>query len=180
MSFTFNEKFRIKRFRAHYSELFPAEMDTRCKTFLKKSLESIDLKKPVLIVNPNDFMRQSFIFMFMRLGFVDYKFLSAYTLLDIYLGNNEDLKSVLDVNSDVVCLYLGYGEFENKRQIDVIIQLVNNLTIQGKTVWVYCRATNQGAEAKFPGLIKFFTDMKYTVVSQISSSRGPVGSSDDL
>jgi hypothetical protein len=180
MKFRFSEKFRIARFRAHYKAFYPAEMESRCRSFLTKNLSTIPLDKPILIINNNDWMRQSFLYLFMRKGFVNFRFLSAYTLLDIYLGNHEDFKSVMDISCDVLCLYLGYGEFENKRQVDVIVQVINNLVMEGKTVWLYCKVPSLDiCNLKFPGLVQFFTNSGFTVVSRVLG-KGPVGASDDI
>lgn len=162
--YQFPESFRVSRFKRHYRDLFPAELDLKCKSFLK-TLDKLDLSKPVFILNPNDYMKQSFAYLFMKKGFVDYKLMSAYSLLDIYLGNSEEIKTVMDVSSSVVCLYLGYGEFENKRQSDVVIQLINNQVMQGKTVWVYCKLSSiDRCNEKYPGLVTFFKNMKYGIV----------------
>lgn len=163
MEYQFSKEFMIKRFRSHYRDLFPSEMTPDCKRFLNTIPK--EAVKPVLIINPNDYMKQAFAYLFLNKGFVSYKVMSAYSLLDVYLGNSEDYQTVLDISPDVLCLYLGYGEFENKRQVDIVVQTIHNQVLQGKTVWIYCKLPSvDKVSEKFPGLVQFFNSSGYPVV----------------
>lgn len=60
---------------------------------------------------------------------------NAYSLIDIFLGNNEDVQSLLDIDRDIVCVYAGYNEFENKRAQDVILQVADQQKVHYKKFW---------------------------------------------
>lgn len=54
------------------------------------------------------------------------KIMNAYELIEIYLGHNEEIKSIFDLRSDILILMYGYGEFENARQSDILVQTIEN------------------------------------------------------
>lgn len=166
----FSDGFKLNRFKAHYRDLYPMVVPEGGMEFIRTCLSNVlDVKKPVLVVCPTDLMRPSFAYLFSRIGFVDYRLMSAYSLIDIFLGNNEEEKTVLDISPDVVCLYLGYGEFENKRQADVIIQLVNALMMEGKTLWLYAKFSESTFKSMYPELWSLFKSVGTVVVNNMGS-----------
>ena len=135
------------------------------------------MTKPVVIVGDKDLMRQSFIVMLTKLGFVDYEIISSYSLVEIFLGKVEDVQSVLDINPEVLLVYMGYGEMENKRQTDLLIQVMNNQVLLRKKMFLYVRSTLSAFKSKFMELYQFCVKNDYPVVD-LSSKVG--GSSDEI
>lgn len=69
-------------------------------------------------------------------SFESLKFMNAYELLDIYLGNSEEFKSILDIPQKIIIVYFSGTEFENKRQADIIIQLGEYMSVSNRYLWV--------------------------------------------
>ena len=55
----------------------------------------------------------------------DYKIFNAYELIDIFLGKHPDYKSFFSIRTGFLVLTFGWNEFENKRQEDVILQMLD-------------------------------------------------------
>ena len=162
---------KIDRFRHHYKEfIVPIAKEDAKK--IQESLANVSVDKSMVLVSSKDMMKPTFACLFAKKGFVSYKFMSAYSLLDVYLGNNEDYKTILDISADVVCLYLGYGEFENKRQDDVIIQLMSYLEQFKHHVWLYFKGGMNELRLNHGDLCQFIGSSGGAIVDMNHSSGG--------
>lgn len=86
---------------------------------------------------------------------------SAFRLVDIYLGHDEDFQSISDFSGNNICLYLGYSEMENKRQEDFINQLAEYQIMQNRKFWLLYRG--KGIETKYKEIARVFKDKIVTV-----------------
>ena len=161
----------IDRFRHHYKE-FIVPVSKEDSENIQSSLAKVSVDKSMVLVSSRDLMKPTFACMFAKKGFVSYKFMSAYSLLDIYLGNNEDYKTILDISADVVCLYLGYGEFENKRQDDVIVQLMSYLEQFKHHVWLYFKGSMNELKSNHSELCRYLESSNGVIVDMNHSSGG--------
>jgi hypothetical protein len=66
-----------------------------------------------------------------------YRYLNAYELIDIYLGNHPDYRALLSISADIVVIDYGFDEFENKRQEDALNQVISNQIRRKKLVWIF-------------------------------------------
>ena len=81
--------------------------------------------------------------------FKSVKFLNAYELIDIYLGNVEEYKTIFDLKQDIILVYFTGTEFENRRQDDIVIQLGENLLTNNRHLWIL---TTVNIQQKYPAL----------------------------
>lgn len=86
-----------------------------------------------------------------------YLALNVYELLEIYLGNDPRFSSVLHLKMDRLILMRGYNEFENKRQMDIILQTHDNRRRYGKLTW-YVKV---GLPDSLPQLIQYLKTEGY-------------------
>lgn len=49
--------------------------------------------------------------------------LNSYELVEIFLGNHPNYESLMDVNSDILCIYHGFGELPNNQLNNLIIHM---------------------------------------------------------
>lgn len=153
---------RVKRFKSRYPELF------QNKNFDLEALKAVynqipEVRDFMLITYPKDCMGYSIMTLFMRLGrYEDALIINAYTLLDIYLGKSEDYQSISDIENRVVCVYLGYSEFENRRQSDIIEQLMEQQRVHGGKFWLLYKGTD--IREKYPKLTPLIEDNQGLVV----------------
>lgn len=94
-------------------------------------------------------------------NYQSYMFMNAYELIDIYLGNKSDLKCISDIEATLVIVYLGYSEFENKRQCDVMEQLFEMQRVHRRKFWVLYRGSS--IESKYQRLVDAFKAQGYPV-----------------
>ena len=96
---------------------------------------------------------------------------NAYSLIDIFLGNNEEYKSLLDIDRDIVCVYAGYNEFENKRAQDVILQLADQQKVHNKKFWFLYKGND--VKERYALVYRYFEENKgivYDLNSSVSCS----------
>lgn len=107
--------------------------------------------------------------------------LNAYSLIDIYLGNNDDCKSLLEIDRDIVCIYAGYNEFENKRTQDVILQLADQQMVRNKKFWFLYRGSD--LREKYALVYRYFKDnngLIYEISGKDSVYAGTFESEDEI
>lgn len=174
---TFSDEQKIKRLTTKYKELFPVNASKEDLTIIKtKMADNVEKKgdfdRVALIISPYDWLRPSFLYMFMSLGKYRSNFIAnGYDFLDIYLGNNEEIPSTSSINVDVIATYLGYGEFENKRQDDILFQIANSQLSKNGIFWLYFKGTEQLFSAKYPMLYGLLKERVVNLTKQTSSTR---------
>lgn len=79
-----------------------------------------------------------FAVLLLRGGFTrTYRFLNMYELIEIYLGKRDE-NSIFTLKDDVLMLTYGFNEFANKRQEDIVLQLLDFRQGLKKITWIYC------------------------------------------
>ena len=95
--------------------------------------------------------------------------LNAYELINIYLDKNEDYQSINQINTDLSFIYLGYSEFDNKRQSDIIVQLFDGNLSKGKnTILTYKTVSKeplQSLKLLYPLVYDYIINNKIDVIS---------------
>ena len=144
-------QFKIKRFIAKYPEIFQSK-SFDVKTF-KSVYEQIPQSADFVVVSyDRDLMNYSLMsLLFRNSAYEDTLVINAYTLLEIYLGKSEDWVSISDIENKIVCVYLGYSEFENRRQSDIIEQLIEQQRVHNKKFWLFYKGSD--IKEKYPKLI---------------------------
>ena len=175
----FTDEQKLKRVKATYSALFPLNTKKEDMDTIKNSLKGKDFKKSTLIICPYDWMRPTFLFMFLSLGeYVSNKIFNAYKLLDIYLGNDEEFQSISQVSAEYIATYLGYGEFENRRQADSIVQLASYQDSRNKSTWLYYKGNVANFKAKYPDLYTYYSESTRVIITLGRSNKDSKGRSE--
>jgi len=73
-----------------------------------------------------------------------YSVYHAYELIEIFLQHHPDIKSIFDIRDDVSIILCGFEEFANKRQEDIILQLLDVRRSRNLITWLFHNGT------KFP------------------------------
>lgn len=173
MKNVFTPEQQKRRLELNYPQLFPLNADTRDLTMVVNNLKGKDFTKFSLVISPYDWMRPTFLYMFMSLGkYVSSKICNAYEFLDIYLGNSEEYQSIAEIEVDVIATYLGYGEFENKRQEDILLQLINYQKARNKNFWLFFKGSEHQFAARYPALYALFKE--YNIIEMSKSKSGVI------
>lgn len=143
------EEFRINRIKLKYAELFPLfsklTPPTEVKSIvaqIKKAITGKDLTEGAIFCYPQDIMRPTFLYALLSLeSFKSFRMMNAYELVDIFLGNNEEISSTLNIYEETLGLYLGFHEFVNRRQSEFIQQLMYDRVIKRRITWIYYKGT---------------------------------------
>lgn len=93
---------------------------------LSKSLSQVYL-------STQDICKELFVSILMSLDHkVSYKVMNAYRLLDIMLEHDLEYKSASHISEEYLFLFSGYDEMQNKRQGDVINQIMQLRSFNNK------------------------------------------------
>lgn len=136
---------QLKRMKIYYGKLLP--LDTNKEELLKLSdkVKDFNFKQTLTIISSKDIYKSVFYLGLRSLGKkVNYEVMNAYRLIDIYLGNDPVYKSVSAIENKYLLLYLGYNEFENKRQGDIIDQVMSLRRTENKYTWLFYRGNKTG------------------------------------
>ena len=124
------EKVRLKIYLRH---LLPIKEDARTLDVSK-----VDFSKDVFVVSNKDLYRETFVLGLLALKKKrSYKVINAYRLIDIMVGNDLEYKAVSHIGEDILMVTLGYNEMENKRQIEVINQVIDIRRMSKKLTWIF-------------------------------------------
>lgn len=155
---------KIRRAQYKYRALLPIERGKLSEEH-KKMLNSLDGRMR-LILSKEDLMKEAFVYQLMRLEkLVDVEVMSVYRLIDIYLGADKLYESILGIRSPYLLLYMGYSEFENKRQGDAIMQIIDEYKVMGRSVWLYYKGSEQELVSKYSNLRVFLERNKFQKIN---------------
>lgn len=151
---TASEDFQFKRLRAHFEPLFPLKLGSRKGLSDFISLFKEEQKKGSIIVySKEDIANAVFLALVLYRGkFFSHMKMNGYELIDIYLGHQEDVPSLLSLEADVIMITLGYNEFENRRQEDAILQVLDNQVHKGHQMWIFYKGSQADFKSKFSKL----------------------------
>lgn len=149
---TAKPSYKVKKFIRKYPMLFRGK--TIDKDVLKKVYSQIENIEDLHFISySKDLLSYVAMTLLIKHGkYDDIAIMNAYRLLDIFLGNDEIYKSILDLDNKIVILYLGYSECENKRQGDVICQLVEYQRVRGNKTWILYKGNQNTFSSKYPNL----------------------------
>lgn len=129
-----------------------------------------DIKRPIIFTHTGDSWHLIMIALLIygkRL--ITCTTLNAYELINIYLDKNEDYQSINQINTDLSFIYLGYSEFDNKRQSDIIVQLFDGNLSKGKnTILTYKTVSKeplQSLKLLYPLVYDYIINNKIDVIS---------------
>ena len=91
---------------------------------------------------------------------VSFDFMMAYRLVDIFLGNDETHKTLLQVTPKLLVLVLGYATMENKRQEEFLIQVWENQRMFNNRVWLFSRGCRVPLIDSIPQISRFLKENK--------------------
>jgi len=127
------EELEKRRLKIYLRHLLPIKEDAN-----NIDVSNINFNEDCFIVSNKDYYREVFVLGLLALKRkVTYKVMSAYRLLDIMLEHDLEYKSFAHINEEFLLLTLGYDEMENKRQIDVINQVINVRRMSGRKTWLF-------------------------------------------
>lgn len=133
---------QLKRMTIYYNKLLPLDTNKDDLEKLSHQLEKYNFKDSLVFISSKDIYKSVFYLGLRSLGKkVQYEVMNAYRLIDIYLGNDPLYKSVSAIECKYLLIYLGYNEFENKRQGDIIDQVMSLRKTEGKYTWLFYRGT---------------------------------------
>lgn len=168
-----------KRMEAMFPELFPLGLagpeGHKTLKVVKKRLENVDFSKGAVIVSQRDLMKPVFLYAFLSLGENPHHIiLNAFRLLEIYLRSDPEFVTVSELTHRVIAVYLGYSEFENKRQTDVIEQLMDMCAVRSQILWLFIKGGVSSVTAKYGGVIALAKSLGLEMVdmSSVSETRG--------
>lgn len=160
--FKVTPELKLKRFVSRYPEIFRSKKFDLAK-YKKVYNEISEVRDFQAIIYDNDVMNYVLMALLMRFGkYSDVLIINAYTLLDIYLGKNDDWKSIEDIENKIVCVYLGYSEFENRRQSDIIEQLIEQQRVRGNKLWLLYKGRD--IKEKYPKIIPLIESLEGLVI----------------
>jgi hypothetical protein len=94
-----------------------------------------------------------------------YKKFSGQQLLDIWLGNDEQYKSLSHVHAQVILLYLGFAEMKNACQSDVVEHLmISSSGDADSRVWLYYKGSRADLLQTYPRLLTRANELGYDVL----------------
>lgn len=122
----------------------------------------IDVRKNYTVVGDYKNFKKFCAYYLLKDGRKDWELMNAYTLIEIYLGKYEDIKSIFEINVPYLILTFGIDEMENKRQWDIINQYLSWRYLQGYFTVFFLFSNNSYKEYKS----KFSEEMRsvYKVV----------------
>lgn len=166
-----NVQLKFQKLKAHYPDLCRIESFNKDKFW---EVYGLVTDKPFEIIQySGELLNYIALAKLIKDGkYQSYMFMNAYELIDIYLGNKEEIKCISDIEASLVIVYLGYSEFENKRQSDVIEQLFEIQRINRRKMWVLYRGTTM--DSKYPKVVDLFRMHGYPV-TQVKKVVNPEG-----
>lgn len=110
----------------------------------------------------------------MQVGeFKNVQLLNAYKLIEIYLDKDEEWESISDIQCQILVITLGFAEFPNKQQGNIICQAIEQQISRGGQFWLFVRGMN--GLANYPEVRKcledrHFTEHRYQYSAPVKSS----------
>lgn len=164
-------EFKLLQLKSRYKDLFPLGVNEQ----ELKSLWSIFNSTPALgkmaksngyVCMSEDILRPLLLRLFVEKGqFTDYRLMNAYSLIEIYLGHNDDITSIEQLESNHIVLYLGFSEFENKRQADIIMQLIEQQLLRRGTLWLIYKGSEDTFANKYRELLQLMNQRKFVGIN---------------
>lgn len=155
--------YKVKRFFARFPELFRGK-DFTLATLkdVVSQLEGKVTSKYLIVKYEKDLMRYVVTALMMMTGYKPIKIMNAYNLIDVLVGNSEEYSCISDIEGDIICVYLGYSEMENKRQSDVIEQLLEKQVMSGKSFWLLYKGND--FNSKYSRVQNLVTEIKGNII----------------
>lgn len=160
---------RLQRVKAHYPDICTfSKFDPTL--FREVSRQVADLPEISIIQYQTELLNYVALSLVLKdKKFQSYVFMNAYELLDIYLGNKEEFSCISDITASLAIVYLGYSEFENKRQSDVIEQFIDIQRVNHRAFHLLFRGSS--IESKYPTTASHVKSLGYPIITIKTSSK---------
>ena len=161
---------KMMRLRAHYPDI------VRFNGFKLDKLQSVftqlgDIGDFGIIQYDEDLLNYVATALLLKIGkFESYIFMNAYELIDIYLGNKEEFRCISDIDCRTAIIYLGYSEFENKRQADVLEQLFEFQRVEKKRCYILFKGSSM--ETRYSSVVSLFKGYGFPVIKLTGTDAG--------
>jgi len=66
----------------------------------------------------------------------------AYELIEVFLQHHPTTQSIFDISDDIAIVMCGFEEFANKRQEDILLQLMDVRRSRNKITWIFYNGNN--------------------------------------
>lgn len=153
-------EYKIRKLKAHYPDI--CRIDNFNKDIFKEVLDRVTDRDFELIQFSGELLNYIAMAKVIKSQrYQSYMFINAYELIDIYLGNKEEIKCISDIEVSLAIVYMGYSEFENKRQLDVLEQLFEQQRVNRRKLWILYRGNS--IESKYSRLVDTFKMHEYPV-----------------
>lgn len=124
-----DKELNLIRLRLYLKPLLPIKREVF--SLIKQEQLSDSLSQ--VYVSSQDMCKELFVAILMKLDHkVSYKVMNAYRLLDIMLEHDLEYKSASHITEEYLFLFSGYDEMENRRQGDVINQIMQLRSFSNK------------------------------------------------
>lgn len=163
-------EFKLLQLKSRFRELFPlgvTKEELKSLWTLFKSDQRLEeaSKGNAVVYMTEDVLNPLLLYMFVSRGSKDpFILMNAYSLIEIYLGHNENITSIEQLESQLIVLYMGYSEFENKRQADIIMQLIEQQIIRRGNLWIVYKGSDDSFANKYRDLSVLLTQRKFKKV----------------
>lgn len=150
-------KDKLMRLKAKFPQIITKDLDMQVVKEIYSKLQS---KSFSLISYTRDYMKESILALILKQSEITKEFpsnisiMNAYELIEIYLGHVEEITSVFQISPNTLIIYLGYSEFENKRQSDILEQVFENQRVQNKRFHVVYKGRT--LTERYPKLVELF------------------------
>ena len=118
--------------------------------------------------------------MVMKSGrYLDINFVSAYELIDIYLGNVEDVSCLTALTNEVIAVYDGVG-MPNKQKGNIIAQVADQQRMAGRKFWLFYKGNKSKLKAMYPEVAEVIDNCNFKELNYISATAKKEEYTEDL
>ncbi len=140
---------------------------------LKKALkfsESLNSSKICMKVSFSEpFFYTVLAMYFINNSVLNFRLFNVYELIEIFLNKHPDFKSLFEIQARYLVLMMGWNEFENRRQEDVILQMLDICKVRGVSV-MFC-VKESVSESNFPNVFRYMRENNFKFVETSIKSK---------
>lgn len=140
---------KFKRLVKRYPEVFRGKKFDS-KEFLQVIEQTKDYGDLTVFYYDKDIIHYIVAAIVMKEGrYLDINMMSAYTLIDIYLGNIEEYTCLSVLDNEVIAIYDGAG-IPNKQKGNIIAQVIDQQRMAGRKFWLFYKGSAQMLNSMYP------------------------------
>ena len=111
--------------------------------------------------------------------YLDINFMNAYQLIDIYLGNIEELPCLSVITNDVIAIYDGVG-MPNKQKGNILIQVIEQQRMAGRKFWLFYKGNASRLNSMYPEVMEIIKDDNFSVIEYHQMSKRRLDDEEDI